>query len=97
MSNITSYFDDNIFDSHNLEYTFGDTDKNLVDWLKEVGVGSMTDVTMQTIFDTIDVTPEEVIDAIEDIRELYERILNRPLTENEYETMVDVIYFHCEA
>lgn len=96
MNKIVSYFNDEILDSYNLAFTFGETNKSLKQWLEEVGISSMVDVTMQTIFDTLDVTPDDVEKLIPEISDVFDNHLRRFVFKDEYAKLSEIIRWHCE-
>lgn len=89
MTTIKEYLLANIDSAYKLAVSSNETIKNRAGWLEEVGVGAMTDVTMQTLFDEEDVEGWGL-----DLFPVYEEVLARKLTDREKYEILDIYFWH---
>lgn len=95
MNDILSYFKYVISSAYDAEYAAGNTKISFSEWLKGVGVKAATDMVMQTIFDELDVTLEDLSESLDDIYALFKQILRRPLSDKQKDGIWEIIYAHC--
>lgn len=92
MTTIKEYLRDNINASYILDLRNNETICSLSGWLENVGVASMTDVTMQTIVDAKDIKGWCL-----DFIDVYESVLNRRLKPTEIHDVVEIYFWHKSA